>query len=87
MKNKMARRFVIRLSAVLLLCVGIFGFSVLLMSRRSSKTIGTVGDVYMHSMSDEISLHFETAVKMRYEQLETLMRETDAQELESCLFL
>ncbi len=87
MKNKMARRFVIRLSAVLLLCVGIFGFSVLLMSRRSSKTIGTVGDVYMHSMSDEISLHFETAVKMRYEQLETLMRETEAQELESGLFL
>ena len=87
MKNKMARRFVVRLSVVLLLCVGIFAFSVFRMSSRSSSTIGTVGDVYMHSMSDEISLHFETAVKMRYEQLETLMTETDVQKLGDELFL
>ncbi len=87
MKNKMARRFVVRLSVVLFLCVGIFAFSVFLMSGKSARTIGAVGDVYMHSMSDEISLHFETAVKMRYEQLQTLVRETDVQKLGNELFL
>lgn len=73
------RLLVIRLLLVLILCVCIFAFTAFFMRRRSSETIGNVGNIYMHSISDELALHFRTMVELRLDQLETLMTDVTSQ--------
>ena len=63
-KKKITKHLIIRLLLVLVLCAGIFGFSAYLSNRRSSDTIETVSDLYMHSMSEEIAFHVEMVISL-----------------------
>lgn len=65
--------FLIKLLLVLVLCAGIFVFSALFMNKKGIKTIGTISDIYMHSMSEEISHHFASTIDLRFSQIDALI--------------
>ena len=60
MKNRTTRFLICSLIGVALLCVLVFSFLAFHMSGRSAQTINQVGTLYMSSMSEQISMHFET---------------------------
>lgn len=73
-KQKTPTRFlVVSLILVAILCTGVFSFLALYMNQMSTDTINSVGSIYMASMSEQISLHFETTIKLRLSQLEALV--------------
>ena len=57
---------------IALLCVCVFSFLALHMGTISSQTINEVGSLYMSSLSEQLSLHFETTINLRLEQMEAL---------------
>ncbi len=75
--NKQNRLFLSKLFLVLVLCVGIFVFSAIFMNQKSSETINNIGNIYMHSMSEEIRLHFSSTIDLRFSQLKTLISSID----------
>lgn len=78
--NKRNRLFLSKLFLVLTLCVGIFVFSAFFMNQKSSETINNIGNIYMHSMSEEIRLHFSSTIDLRFSQLKTLIASIDPQQ-------
>lgn len=67
------------------LCICIFTFLAVYMNRKSIKTLDEVAQMYMSSMSEQISLHFETTIGLRLDQVEALVEmipEGNAQEAE-----
>ena len=42
------------------------------MNRRSADAINQVGQFYMKNLSEQISLHFQTTIGLRLEQVEAL---------------
>ncbi len=72
MKNKTTRSLITSLVGVALLCVCVFSFFAFHMSGRSAATINEVGTLYMSSMSQQISNHFESIISLRMDQLDAL---------------
>ncbi len=72
-ENNITHTLLTRLTLVLILCIGIFALSAFFLNKRSAETIESVGDIYMHSMSEEIALHFKTTMELRFSQLEVLL--------------
>ncbi len=54
------------------LCVCIFSFLAIYMNHKSTEAIKQVGSIYMASVSEQVSRHFETAISLRMEQVEAL---------------
>lgn len=75
MKNKTTRFLVISLVLASVLCIGLFTFLAFFMGQRSTETIGTVGRFYMESMSEQITLHFQTTVGLRLDQVEAMVND------------
>lgn len=71
--------FLIKLLLVLILCVGIFAFSAFFMNKKGTQTIGTISDIYMHNMSEEISHHFASTIDLRFSQIEALITAAELQ--------
>ena len=77
---------------IVLLCVCVFSFLAFHMNNISSQTINQVGTLYMSNMSQQISMHFETTISLRMDQLEALVttippdsgRDREALEQELC---
>ena len=67
----------IKLFLALILCVGIFVSSAFFMNKKGAKTISAIGDIYMHNMSEELSLHFTSTIDLRFSQLEALITFAD----------
>lgn len=69
-----ATRFLLG-SFVLLICfsVGVFAFLGSYMSRESERTIDNLGNMYMSSMGERISKHFETIINLRLGQAEAVV--------------
>ncbi len=61
--------------AVSIFTFGVFFFLSQYMDRISFDTISQVGDSYMHGMSDQISMHFQTTVELRLNQVESIVEE------------
>ena len=61
------------LIGVALLCVCVFSFLAVCISDQSSRTINEVGVLYMSGMSEQISMHFETAISLRLDQMTALV--------------
>ncbi len=76
-KSRITRKLILRLLMILVLCAGIFGISAFLANRRSARTIEAVGDIYMHSMSEEIAFHVATTVNLYLRQLEAVMEDIE----------
>ncbi len=72
MKNKTTRFLVVSLALAVTLCIGLFGFLSSFMNRRSADAINQVGQFYMKNLSEQISLHFQTTIGLRLEQVEAL---------------
>jgi len=72
MKNKTTRSLIISLAGVALLCVCVFSFFAFHMNGKSAATINEVGTLYMSSMSQQISNHFESIISLRMNQLDVL---------------
>ena len=72
MKNKTTRFLITSLVGVALLCVCVFTFFAVHMSNQSAATINQVGTLYMSSMSQQISSHFESLIDVQMKQLKTL---------------
>ncbi|MCI8651535.1 MAG: response regulator [Oscillospiraceae bacterium] len=73
-KNKTTRFLTLSLVVIALLYVCVFSFLAIHISNLSSNTINQVGELYMSSMSQQISMHFETTIGLRLEQLEALVK-------------
>ena len=58
-------------SFVGLLLFSIITFSILgiYMNRKSKKTIYEVGEIYMSGMNEQMSRHFESVIKLRFDQV------------------
>ncbi len=61
--------------AVSIFTFGVFFFLSQYMDRISFDTISQVGDSYMHGMSDQISMHFQTTVELRLNQVESIVED------------
>ena len=72
MKNNTTRFLVVSLALAVTLCIGLFGFLSSFMNRRSADAINQVGQFYMKNLSEQISLHFQTTIGLRLEQVEAL---------------
>ena len=72
MKNKTTRFLITSLIGVALLCVCVFSFFAIHMSNQSARTINEVGTLYMSSMSQQISVHFESIIGLQMDQLRML---------------
>ncbi len=73
-KNRMTRFLTFSLIGASILCVCIFGFLIKYINRQSSTTVNELGNIYMSSMNERISKHFETMVELRMTQLETTVK-------------
>ena len=73
MKNETTRFLKTSLILVLTLCVVTFTGLAVIMNRKSSDTISRVGLTYMEGMSQQVSQHFATTMKLRLEQMEALV--------------
>lgn len=73
-KNKTTQFLTISLILVLLFSVAIFSFLAIFMNRQSASAIRQVSQMYMSSMGDQISMHFETAIGLRLDQLLALVK-------------
>ena len=58
-----------------ILTFGVFFFLSQYMDQISFRTISQVGDSYMHGMSDQISMHFQTTVKLRLNQVHSMVED------------
>ena len=73
MKNKTTRFLLTSLAGVVLLCVCVFGFFAAHMGSQSATTVNQVGALYMSSMSQQTSVHFESIIGIQMEQLKALV--------------
>lgn len=72
MKKQTTRFLVVSLVIMIIVCVSAMAYFAMAMSRRTEYTIGEVGAIYMSGMSEEIAMHFETTIKLRIAQIETI---------------
>lgn len=73
LKEKTTRFLLVSLILVAILCILVFSFLAVHMNHKSIETINEVGTFYMSSTSQQISMHFETTIKLRLSQLEALV--------------
>lgn len=73
MKNRIARFLLTSLIGVALLCVCVFTFFAIYMGNQSAATINQVGTLYMSSMSQQTSVHFESIIGIQMNQLRALV--------------
>ena len=73
MKNRITRFLLTSLIGVALLCVCVFTFFAIHMGNQSAATINQVGTLYMSSMSQQTSVHFESIIGIQMDQLRALV--------------
>lgn len=71
--DKRMRALVVGLVVVLVFCIGIFGYMGMYIRRQNTKTMDSVGRVFMAATNEQISNHFSTMINMRLTQLDTLV--------------
>ena len=81
MKNRTTRFLITSLIGVTLLCVCVFSFFGVHMGNQSVLTINQVGTLYMSSMSQQISIHFESIISLQMNQLKTLSGTVSSEEI------
>ena len=78
MRNRIVRFLVTSVIMISVVCAVIFSFMAVYMNKKSSETIEEVGNIYMSSMSEQISHHFGTTMSLRLSQVEALVETTPA---------
>ena len=54
---------------LLIFSIIIFSLLGIYMSRKSKKTVYEIGNIYMSGMNEQMSQHFETVIKLRFNQV------------------
>ena len=75
-ERKEVRKYLLR-SLALLIGATLFACLVfnLITAARSQQVLDEVGDLYMHGMSEEIALHFETTIDLRLDQIKSIIHD------------
>ncbi|WP_373214871.1 response regulator [Ruminococcus sp. 5_1_39BFAA] len=68
-KNESIRFLMCSLILISVLCVGIFSFLAVYMNKKSTQTLYEVAMIYMSGLNKQISLHFETTLDLRLDQV------------------
>ena len=58
---------------LLLFSIIIFSFLGIYMNRQSKKTIYDVGKIYMSGMNKQMSVHFESVIKLRFDEVDGIV--------------
>jgi len=74
MRNKTTRFLTFSLAIVCAVCIAVFASLAVYLNRQSEKTISELGNIYMASMNERISMHFQTMTEHRLTQMETLVQ-------------
>ena len=73
MNKKTMRYLTVSFIFVFILCIFIFLFLALFMTDKSSDAIREIGKFYMSGTNEQISMHFETTIDLRLEQVDALV--------------
>lgn len=73
MDKKVKKIFRISITGMLLLCVAVFLFITIYMTKQNTATLNQVSDTYMQGMSTQIQNHFDTLVNMRLIQVRSIV--------------
>lgn len=69
-KKNVATRFLISsFIGLLIFSIAVFSLLGIYMSRKSKKTVYEIGNIYMSGMNEQMSRHFETVIKLRFDQV------------------
>lgn len=71
--KKALKVFPATIVGTLLLCVLVFYFITIYMTRQNTSTLNQVADTYMHGMSVQLQNHFDTLVNMRLIQVKSVL--------------
>ena len=81
MKNKTTQFLLGSLIGVALLCVCVFYYLAVRISGLSARTLNEVGTLYMSSMSEQISMRFETTINLQLNQMAALVETVVSEEI------
>lgn len=73
-KDKSIAFLTIGFACILIICVVIFVFLADNMNTRTSETMNHVGNIYMSSMNERLTMHFETTIDHRMRQIENVIK-------------
>ena len=76
-RMKLTRFLSISIICVIIFCFCVFMFLANYMNKKSTDTIEKVGTIYMGSMNEQISMHYETTITMRLSMLQAIVETTD----------
>ena len=68
-KNSTTRFLIGSFIGLLIFSIIIFSLLGIYMSRKSKKAVYEVGEIYMSGMNEQMSRHFETVIKLRFDQV------------------
>ena len=68
-KNPTTRFLICSFIGLLIFSIIIFSLLGIYMGRKSETTVYEIGEIYMSGMNEQMSRHFETAIKLRFEQV------------------
>ena len=73
-KDKAIAFLTIGFACILTICFIIFFFLAENMNTQTSETMNHVGNIYMSSMNERLSMHFETTIDHRMRQIENVIK-------------
>ena len=72
-KNSTTRFLIYSFIGLLIFSIVIFSLLGIYMGRKSKKTIYQVGEIYMSGMNEQMSRHFESVIKLRFNQVDGIV--------------
>lgn len=72
-KKNTTRFLIYSFVGLLVFSMGVFAMLGVYMSRKSTKTIHEVGEIYMSGMSEQMARHFENIIELRFAQVEGIV--------------
>ena len=84
-KNSTTRFLICSFIGLLVFSIIIFSLLGVYMSRKSKNTVYEIGNIYMSGMNEQMSRHFETVMKLRFDQVSGVVSvvSTDIEDRES----
>ena len=68
-KNPTTRFLIYSFIGLLIFSIIMFSLLGIYMSRKSKKAVYEIGQIYMSGMNEQMSRHFETVIKLRFNQV------------------
>ena len=72
-KKNTTRFLIYSFVGLLVFSMGVFAMLGVYMSRKSTKTIHEVGEIYMSGMSEQMARHFENIIELRFAEVEGIV--------------